>query len=129
MVMFVKILSIVIIVVNSFVSSCCVCRSECDWFIGVLRDLDGLPVLYCLKSETCRMTSNDGRSLLSQCKMVGSATGIPIDSVTSDPHGIYPRFSSQKKYHTVPNPEWFGDRSLALLGYTVRYFHGRPTCQ
>src|SRR5438105_4124840 len=36
--------------------------------------LDGLPVLYCFKSETCRMTSNDGRSLVSQCKMVGSVT-------------------------------------------------------
>ena len=35
--------------------------------------LNGLPVLYCMKSETCWMTSNDGRSLLSQCKMVGSA--------------------------------------------------------
>src|SRR5438105_5864572 len=41
---------------------------------GSFGILDGLPVLYCLKSETCRMTSNDGRSLLSQCKMVGSAT-------------------------------------------------------
>src|SRR6266498_5870230 len=74
--MFVKIPSVVIIVVNSFVSSCCVCRSECNWFIGVLRDLDGLPVLYFLKSENCRMASNDGRSLLSQCKMGGSATDI-----------------------------------------------------
>src|SRR5438128_10923248 len=72
--MFIKTLSIVIIVVNSFVSSCCVCRSECNWFIGVLRDLDGLPVLYCLKSENCRMTSSDGKLLLSQCKMGGSTT-------------------------------------------------------
>src|SRR5438105_6167666 len=42
--------------------------------------LDGLPVLYCLKSKTCRMTSNDGRPLLSQCKMVGSATARRRDS-------------------------------------------------
>src|SRR6266542_613076 len=41
---------------------------------GSFGILDGLPVLYCLKSETCRMTSNDGRSLLSQCKMDGSTT-------------------------------------------------------
>src|SRR5207244_5955068 len=38
--------------------------------------LDGLPVLYCLKSETCRMTSNDGRSLVSQCKMDSFATSF-----------------------------------------------------
>src|SRR5438105_3507454 len=38
------------------------------------RILDGLSVLYCFKSETCRMTSNDGRSLVSQCKMVSSTT-------------------------------------------------------
>ena len=63
-----------IIVVNSFVSSYYVCD---PWPTGLSRSsgiLDGLPVLYCLKSENCRMISNDGRSLLSQCKMVGSAT-------------------------------------------------------
>src|SRR5438105_15373970 len=48
--------------------------------------LDGLPVLYCLKSGTCRMTSNDGRPLLSQCKMVGSATQTRQDELDTHYH-------------------------------------------
>src|SRR5438105_384172 len=41
---------------------------------GSFGILDGLPVLYCMKSETYRMTSNDVRSLLSQRKMDDSTT-------------------------------------------------------
>src|SRR5438132_2776996 len=52
--------------------------------------LDGLPVLYCLKSETCQMTSNDGRSLVSQCKMDGSTTGPNgIIALRGDVHRSY----------------------------------------
>src|SRR5438046_2199603 len=51
--------------------------------------LDGLLVLYCLKSGTCRMTSNYGRPLLSQCKMVGSATHCTPPTLHFTPPTLY----------------------------------------
>src|SRR5438105_3957420 len=63
------------------------------------------------------MTSNDGRPLLSQCKMVGSSTRCPRDSrpvlpVTLRGHTLV--FRAGLNIKMAPDSELFGDRTETL---------------